>query len=128
MAVADHGKHSRERDNFARRALRIAARHNDADVRIGALHAANVGTGIAIGFCGDGAGVDHNDIGSRGTIRRTGTEGFQSRGNCISVGLAGTAAEVFYVISCHPASVAIARPRTAMQLAEPVDLQIDNPI
>ncbi len=74
MAVADDGENAGESSNFIRRALRIAACDNDACLRIGALDAANVGAGIAIGFRGDGAGVHHNHVGRRGGICRIGAE------------------------------------------------------
>ena len=62
MAVADDGKNSGQSGNFIRRALRITPSDYDASLRVAALDAANVGTGVAIGFRGDRAGVDNHDI------------------------------------------------------------------
>ena len=74
MAVSDDGKHSRQSGNFIRRPLRITAGHNNTSLRIVTLDAANVGAGVAIGFRGDGAGIDHHDVGLCGG--RTGPQGF----------------------------------------------------
>jgi hypothetical protein len=127
MAVADDGKDSGQSGNFIRRALRIAAGDDDASLRIAPLDAANVSAGVAIGFRGDGAGVDNHHIGRRRGTCRTDTESFQPRGNRISVGLAGAAAEVFHVVSCHPASVTIAATKNSDAAGRISPLQIDNP-
>ena len=107
MTIADNGKHPWESGNFLRRSLSIAAGDKDANPGIGTLNAANVGAGVAIRLGCDRAGVDDEDIRAQ-TVGGSGAQGFQTRGNRISVGLAGAAAEALHVVSCHLASVTIA--------------------
>jgi len=98
MAVADDGGDAGHGCQFLGRALRIAARDDDAGGRIAAMGAADEGAGRAIGLGGDAAGIDDDDIGSQGLAL---AEGAQAGGDGLTVCARGAAAEVLDVKVRH---------------------------
>ena len=97
VGVSDDLGDSGKRGNFRRRALRIAAGHDDLGLGIIAVNAADGSTGILIGGGCDGAGIQDDKFSfhsSRGTGKATLLELML---NGSAVGLGGAAAEIFNV-------------------------------
>ena len=83
------------RRQFLGRALRVAAGHQNAGRGIFAMHAAHGLAHVFIGRGGDGAGVEHHEIGGRRARRAAskplrGEQRFESG----AIGLGGAAAEI----------------------------------
>ena len=96
VAIADDGSDAGQSGKFVGRALGIATGDDDARAGIAAMGAADIGTSGAVGFGGDGAGVDEDEIGVRWqsvTVARHGESG----ANGLSIGTSGAASEVFNV-------------------------------
>ena len=96
MAVADDCGDAGKDGEFFRSALSIAACGNDAGAGIEAVGAANEGTGFAIGFGCNAAGVDHDYVGF-GWQAFFETGGAQETGDCFAIGARGTATEILDV-------------------------------
>ena len=63
MAVADDGGYSWNCGKFSGCTLGVTACGDDAGFRVLAVSAADVCAGFAVGFGGDAAGVNYNEIG-----------------------------------------------------------------
>ena len=105
MAVSDDGDDSRERGEFFRGALGVAARSDNAGFGIVAMSAAYPCACFAISFGGDAAGVDDDDVGFGGRV--FGGSGIaKDSGYGFSIGTGGAAAEVLDVERrCHRVSL-----------------------
>ena len=66
VRVADHSRYAGQRSNFFRSALRITSGDDDFCRRILPLHSPNGGARILIGGTGHGAGIQNDEVGSRG--------------------------------------------------------------
>jgi len=60
VGIAHDPANSRQGSNFFRRALGVAAGHQDLAAGVGAMNAADGGASILVGGRGDGAGVQHH--------------------------------------------------------------------
>ena len=60
VRVAYYDADARQRSDFFRRALRVAAGNNDFRFRILPLHAAYGSAGVVVGSRSDGTGIQYN--------------------------------------------------------------------
>ena len=118
VTIADDREHARQRSHLVWSPLRVAASNYDANQWVGALNPSDISARIPVCFCRYRTGVHHHHAGLRYTFRRARAQVFQTCCDCVSVRLAGTASEVFHVISCHSASVTIARRAIAIEATE----------
>ena len=96
MAVADDGGDSRERCEFFRGPLGVAARGNDASFWIAAVNPANPCAGFAVSLGGDATGVHDYDVGMGGErFASSGTS--KESGYRFSISTGGATAEVLDV-------------------------------
>ena len=96
VAVADDSGNAGERGQLFGGALGVAAGGDDAGIGVEAMGAANVGTGFAIGFGRDAAGVYDHHIGlGVQSFRCAG--GTQESGYGFAISASGPAAEVLDV-------------------------------
>ena len=101
VGIAHYPSHAGQSSQFFRRALRVAAGHQNPAIRIHPLQSSDRGTCIFIRPLGHGAGVQHNNF---GIANRTGS--LQSalqklpiqRG---AIRLCSTAAKILYVEASH---------------------------
>ncbi len=96
VAVAEDGDDAGQGGEFSRRALGVAASDDDARVWVAAVGAADVGASGAVGLCGDGAGIDEDQVSASG--QRIGLTGRGERGaDGLGIGAGGSATEIFDV-------------------------------
>lgn len=101
VGIADHMRNTREGRDFSRRALGVAAGHNNFAVWVLAPDATNGGPGVLFGGRGNGAGVQDHKVGTGwgfGSIQALLPELLLYSG---TVGLSGPTAEIFYVKAGH---------------------------
>ena len=101
VRVADHPLHARHRRQFFRRALRIAAGHQDARRRILAMHAADGLPHVVIRRRGDGAGVQNDEIGRGAVFGRVEPLGREERLERGAIGLRRAASEILNEVLLH---------------------------
>ena len=70
VGISDDPFDAGHRGQFIRRALRVTARHQDAGRGIFAMHAAHRLANVFISGLGDGAGVQHHQVGATALRRR----------------------------------------------------------
>ena len=101
VRISNHQTDAGQRRDFFRRALRVAA--GDQDLRLGVLpmDAADGGTRVLIGRCGDGAGIQDDDFGLGGSAGALQSPRQQLALDGGAIGLGRAASEVLDVISCH---------------------------
>ena len=68
VGIAHHPLHALEGRHFLRRALRVAACHQDLRARILAVNAADCLARVAISFRSDRAGVEHHHVRRGGVL------------------------------------------------------------
>lgn len=100
VAVAENGGDAGERGQFLRGALGVAAGDDDAGQGVAAMGAADEGARGAVGLGGDAAGVDKNELGAVGDLKRM-ARGAEARGNGFAIGSGGAATEVLNVKISH---------------------------
>ena len=94
VTVADDGGDAGQGGDLVGCALGVAAGDDDACVGVAAVDAADVGAGGAVGFRGDGACVDQDQIGASG--QRVGEAGCcEGSTDGLGIGTGGSASEVF---------------------------------
>jgi CheY-like chemotaxis protein len=106
VRVADDLRHTGQGGEFFRRALRVAAGHDDAGLRILPVYPADGGAGILIGRGRDRAGVQHDNFGFPqfgGAIESPLLE-LPLNGSAVGLGRATT--KILYVKTCHDTIVA----------------------
>jgi hypothetical protein len=101
MRISDDPRHSGQRCQLLWRALRVAAGHQDAAIRIRALHAPYRGARIFVGALGDGAGVQHDNFCIARRRRALESPIQKLTLQCRAICLSSAAAKILYVEARH---------------------------
>jgi hypothetical protein len=101
VRISYYQRHAFDACQFLRGPLRVAAGDQNASLRMVAMHAADGLADFVVGGCGYGAGVENDQAGFSGG--RGGRKAFRCEAGFDggSVGLGGSAAEVFYEKTVH---------------------------
>jgi hypothetical protein len=104
VAIAYHGGNTRNRSQFLRRALGVAAGDNDPRRGILAVGAANEGARGPVGLGGHAAGIHDDDI-RNGRLLLGKACSAQPVAHRFAIGASGTATEVFHEEARHSFSL-----------------------
>ena len=117
MRVADHAAYAWQGRDFVRSALGVASSDEDAGRWIGAVDATNGRAGVLVSGAGDGTCVQHDHVG----IGRGGSADKSTLTeltlNCCAIGLGGSTAEIFHVVTGHMNIIEVARPAGSQRRA-----------
>ena len=106
VRVADYLCDAGKGGEFLRGSLGVATGNHDAGLGIFAADAADEGTGVLIGGCCHGAGIEDDQFGlveRRGAFQAALFELALNRG---TIGLGRAATKILYVVTCHRTIVA----------------------
>jgi len=101
MGIADYPFDSGHGGEFVGGSLGITSCDQDACFRVFAMDPADRGAGVAIGFGGNGAGVQDDEFGVLSRVGFDETAGGELGLERRAIGLSGSAAEILYVKASH---------------------------
>lgn len=117
VRVTDDERDAIERGNLLGSALGVASSDEDAGRWIGAVDATNGRAGVLVSGAGDGTCVQHDHVG----IGRGGSADKSTLTeltlNCCAIGLGGSTAEIFHVVTGHMNIIEVARPAGSQRRA-----------